>query len=238
MVYNIIRSLKGGRIEMNIKLFFQAIIKFAIGAILIGLLLFVPANTINYWNGWLFMGLLFIPMFIAGIVMMIKSPDLLKKRLNAKETEGEQKQVILYSGLMFLVGFIIAGLNYRYTWVEIPETVVIVSSVIFVIAYILYAEVLRENVYLSRTIEVQENQKVVDTGLYGIVRHPMYAATILLFLSMPLVLGSIISFVIFLVYPFIIAKRIKNEEEVLEKELYGYSEYKKKVKYKMIPFVW
>ena len=223
---------------MNIKLFFQAIIKFAIGAILIGLLLFVPANTINYWNGWLFMGLLFIPMFIAGIVMMIKSPDLLKKRLNAKETEGEQKQVILYSGLMFLVGFIIAGLNYRYTWVEIPETVVIVSSVIFVIAYILYAEVLRENVYLSRTIEVQENQKVVDTGLYGIVRHPMYAATILLFLSMPLVLGSIISFVIFLVYPFIIAKRIKNEEEVLEKELYGYSEYKKKVKYKMIPFVW
>ena len=223
---------------MNIRLFFQAIIKFTIGAILIGLLLFVPANTINYWNGWLFMGLLFIPMFIAGIVMMIKSPDLLKKRLNAKEKEGEQKQVIAYSGLMFLSGFIIAGLNYRYNWIELPETVAIVASVIFVIAYILYAEVLRENAYLSRTIEVQENQKVVDTGLYGIVRHPMYAATILLFLSMPLVLGSIISFVIFLVYPFIIAKRIKNEEEVLEKELDGYSEYKKKVKYKMIPFVW
>ena len=223
---------------MNIRLFFQAIIKFTIGAILIGLLLFVPANTINYWNGWLFMGLLFIPMFIAGIVMMIKSPDLLKKRLNAKEKEGEQKQVIAYSGLMFLSGFIIAGLNYRYNWIELPETVAIVASVIFVIAYILYAEVLRENAYLSRTIEVQENQKVVDTGLYGIVRHPMYAATILLFLSMPLVLGSIISFVIFLVYPFIIAKRIKNEEEVLEKELDGYSEYKKKVKYKMIPFIW
>ena len=223
---------------MNVKLFFQAIIKFAIGAILIGLLLFIPANTINYWNGWLFMGLLFIPMFIAGIVMMIKSPDLLKKRLNAKEKEGEQKQVIAYSGLMFLAGFIIAGLNYRYNWTVLPEIVVIISSVVFVIAYILYAEVLRENAYLSRTIEVQENQKVVDTGLYGIVRHPMYAATILLFLSMPLVLGSIISFVIFLVYPFIIAKRIKNEEEVLEKELDGYSEYKKKVKYKMIPFVW
>ena len=223
---------------MNIKLFFQAILKFILGVLLIGLLIFIPANTIDYWNGWLFMGLLFIPMFIAGIVMMIKSPDLLKKRLNAKEKEGEQKQVLAYSGLMFLAGFIIAGLNYRYNWIELPEIVVIVSAVIFVIAYILYAEVLRENAYLSRTIEVQENQKVVDTGLYGIVRHPMYAATILLFLSMPLVLGSIISFVIFLVYPFIIAKRIKNEEEVLEKELDGYSEYKKKVKYKMIPFVW
>ena len=223
---------------MNIKLFFQAIIKFIFGVLLIGLLLFIPANTINYWNGWLFMGLLFIPMFIAGIVMMIKSPDLLKKRLNAKEKEGEQKQVLLYSALMFLAGFIIAGLNYRYNWITISTPVVIVSSIVFVIAYILYAEVLRENAYLSRTIEVQENQKVVDTGLYGIVRHPMYASTILLFLSMPLVLGSVISFVIFLVYPFIIAKRIKNEEEVLEKDLAGYSEYKKKVKYKVIPFIW
>lgn len=223
---------------MNIKLFFQAIIKFILGVLIIGLLLFLPANTINYWNGWLFMGLLFIPMFIAGVVMMIKSPDLLKKRLNAKEKEKEQKQVILFSGLMFLFGFIIAGLNYKYNWIVIPNSVVIVSSVIFIIAYILYAEVLRENRYLSRTIEVQENQKVVDTGLYGIVRHPMYATTILLFLSMPLVLGSIISFVIFLVYPFIIAKRIKNEEEVLEKEFDGYSDYKKKVKYKMIPFIW
>lgn len=223
---------------MNIKLFFEAIIKFILGVAIIGLLIFVPANTINYWNGWLFMGLLFIPMFIAGIVMMIKSPELLRKRLNAKEKENKQKQVVKLSGLMFLAGFIIAGLNYRYSWIVIPKIVVIISSVMFVISYIIYAEVLSENAYLSRTIEVQENQKVIDTGLYGIVRHPMYAATILLFLSMPLILGSVISFIIFLVYPFIIAKRIKNEEEVLEKELKGYSEYKKKVKYKMIPFIW
>ena len=223
---------------MNIKLFFQAIIKFAVGVLIIGALIFIPANTINYWNGWLFMGLLFVPMFIAGIIMMIKSPELLKKRLNAKEKENEQKQVILLSGLMFLIGFILAGLNYRYNWIVMPNYVVIISSVIFILAYILYAEVLRENTYLSRTIEVQENQKVIQTGLYGIVRHPMYSATILLFLSMPLVLGSIISFIVFLIYPFIIAKRIKNEEEVLERELDGYTEYKKKVKYKMIPFIW
>jgi len=223
---------------MNIKLFIQAIIKYILGVLIIGLLLFIPANTINYWNGWLFMGLLFIPMFIAGIIMMIKSPDLLKKRLNAKEKENEQKQVILFSGLMFLSGFIIAGLNYRYNWIAIPNIVVIISAVIFILAYILYAEVLRENAYLSRTIEVQENQKVIDTGLYGIVRHPMYGATILLFLSMPLILGSIISFVIFLIYPFIIAKRIKNEEEVLQRELVGYLEYKDRVKYKVIPFIW
>ena len=223
---------------MDIKLFFGAIVKFILGVLIIGLLIFIPANTINYWNGWLFMGLLFIPMFIAGIVMMVKAPDLLRKRLNAKEKENGQKQVILFSGLMFLVGFIIAGLNYRYNWITIPNSVVIISSIVFVLAYILYAEVLRENTYLSRTIEVQENQKVVDTGLYGVVRHPMYATTILLFLTMPLILGSIISFVIFLIYPFIIAKRIKNEEEVLERELVGYSEYKKKVKYKVIPFIW
>ena len=223
---------------MTMKLFVQAITKFIFGVILIGLLIFWPANTINYWNGWLFMGLLFIPMFIAGIVMMIKSPELLKKRLNAKEKEGEQKEVIKLSGLMFLAGFIIAGLNYRYNWIILPNSVVIISSILFILAYIIYAEVLRENAYLSRTIEIQENQKVVDTGLYGIVRQPMYAATILLFLSMPLVLGSIISFAVFLVYPFIISKRIKNEEEILEKELEGYSEYKKKVRYKMIPFIW
>ena len=223
---------------MSIKLFFEAIIKIALGAACIGLLLFIPANTINYWNAWLLMGLLLIPMFIAGIVMMIKSPELLRKRLNAKEKENEQKQVVLFSGLMFLAGFIIAGLNYRYNWITLPNYVVIISSCVFVLSYILYAEVLRENAYLSRTIEVQENQKVVDTGLYGIVRHPMYATTIFLFLSMPLILGSIISFVIFLTYPFIIAKRIKNEEEVLEKDLQGYSEYKKKVKYKAIPFIW
>ena len=223
---------------MNIRLFFQAIIKFMIGVLIIGLLLFIPANNIEYWNGWLFMGILFIPMFIAGIVMMIKSPELLKKRLNAKEKENEQKQVVALSGLMFLAGFIIAGLNYRFNWIVLPEFIVISASVIFVISYILYAEVLRENAFLSRTIEVQENQKVVDKGLYGIVRHPMYAVTIFMFLSMPLILGSIISFAIFLVYPVIIAKRIKNEEEVLERELEGYSEYKKKVKYRIIPFIW
>ena len=223
---------------MNFKLFIQAILKFALGVILIGLLIFLPAGTIEFFNGWLFMGVLFVPMFLAGIVMMIKSPDLLKKRLNAKEKENEQKQVVALSGLMFIVGFIVAGLNYKYGWIIMPKPVVIISTIIFLVGYALYAEVLRENQYLSRTIEVQENQKVIDTGLYGIVRHPMYMATILLFLAMPLVLGSIISFIIFLVYPFIIAKRIKNEEEVLEKELDGYIEYKKKVKYKMIPFIW
>ena len=170
--------------------------------------------------------------------MMIKKPELLRKRLNSKEKENEQKQVILLSGLMFLVGFIVAGLNYRYKWLELPNIVVIIASILFIIAYILYAEVLRENTYLSRTIEVQENQKVVDTGLYGIVRHPMYATTILLFLTMPLILGSFISFLIFLIYPVIISKRIKNEEKVLERNLKGYAEYKKKVKYKIIPFVW
>lgn len=223
---------------MKIKLFIQAIIKFTLGITIIGILIFAPAQTIKYWNGWLLMGLLFIPMFIAGIIMIIKSPNLLEKRLNAKEKEREQKKVILYSGLMFLSGFIIAGLNYRYNWIMIPNIIVIISSIIFILAYIIYAEVLRENEYLSRTIEVQENQKVIDTGLYGIVRHPMYGATILLFLTMPLILGSIISFVIFLIYPFIISKRIKNEEEVLERELVGYTEYKNKVKYKMIPFIW
>ena len=223
---------------MNIKLFFEAIIKIILGILIIGLLIFWPANTLNYWNGWLLMGILFLPMFIAGIVMMIKTPDLLKNRLKAKEKEGEQKVVILLSAVMFIAGFIIAGLNFRYGWVMMPNWVVIVSSVIFLLSYILYAEVLRENQYLSRVIEVQENQKVVDTGLYGIVRHPMYAATIFLFLSMPLILGSIYSFVIFLIYPIIIAKRIKNEEEVLEKNLEGYKEYKTKVKYKMIPFIW
>ena len=223
---------------MNKKLFFSAIIKFLLGFIMVGLLLFIPAGSIEYWNGWLFMGLLFIPMFIFGIILMIKNPELLKKRLNAKEKEGEQKNVILFSGLMFLSGFIVAGLNYKYSWTEIPNTCIIISSVIFVISYILYAEVLRENTYLSRTIEVQENQKVIDTGLYGIVRHPMYAVTILLFLTIPLILGSIYSFIIFLIYPLLISKRIKNEEMVLEKELKGYKEYKNKVKYRMIPFIW
>jgi len=223
---------------MNIKFFLQAIIKYVFGVLIVGSLLFLPAHSFEYWNGLLFMGLLFIPMFIAGIILMIKNPELLRKRLNAKEKESEQKWVLLFSGLMFLAGFVVAGLNYRYKWIEMPNIVVIISSILFIIAYILYAEVLRENTYLSRTIEVQENQKVIDTGLYGIVRHPMYAVTILLFLTMPLILGSIISFVIFLIYPIIIGKRIKNEEKVLEKDLKGYAEYKKKVKYKLIPFVW
>ena len=223
---------------MSVKLFFQAITKFVLGVVLIGAMLFLSAGTFEYWNGWLFMGILFIPMFLAGIVLMFKNPELLKKRLNAKEKEGEQRQVLALSGLMFIAGFVIAGLNYRYGWIVLPDIVAIVSAVLFLIAYILYAEVLRENTYLSRTIEVQEDQKVVDTGLYGIVRHPMYAVTILLFLSMPLVLGSIISLVIFLVYPIIIAKRIKNEEEVLERDLKGYKEYQNRVKYKMIPFIW
>ena len=223
---------------MNKKLFFQAITKYIIGLIVVGCLLFIPANSLEYWNGWLLIGLLFIPMFIAGIILMIKNPELLQKRLNAKEKENEQKWVLLFSGLMFLAGFILAGLNYRNEWIELPNVVIIISSILFIIAYILYAEVLRENTYLSRTIEVQNNQKVIDTGLYGIVRHPMYSATILLFLTMPLVLGSIISFFVFLIYPIIIAKRIKNEEAVLEKDLKGYADYKKKVRYKLIPYIW
>ena len=223
---------------MTMKLFVQAIIKFLLGVVLIGLLIFLPAGTLSFFNGWLFMGLLFVPMFIAGIVMILKNPELLKSRLDAKEKQKEQDLVVKLSGLMFLAGFIVAGLGFRFGWYTLPKGVVIGASVVFILAYILYAEVLRENTYLSRTIQVQENQKVVDTGLYGIVRHPMYAATLLLFLSMPLVLGSVYSFLIFLVYPFIIAKRIRHEEEFLEKELNGYAEYKAKVKYRMIPFIW
>jgi len=223
---------------MDIKLFLKAITRYILGVVIVGFLLFIPANTFEYWNAWLFMGLLFIPMFVAGIILMIKNPELLKIRLDVKEKEREQKKVILFSGLMFLLGFILAGLNYRFKWITIPDIIVIISSILFIISYILYAEVLRENTYLSRTIKVQENQKVIDNGLYGIVRHPMYAVTLLLFLTMPLILGSLISFIIFLTYPFIIIKRIINEEKVLEKELKGYKEYKKKVKYRLIPFIW
>lgn len=223
---------------MTLKLFISAILKFSLGAVLVGFLIFLPAGTFAYFNGWLFMGILFVPMFLAGLVMMAKNPRLLESRLDAKEKETEQSLVVKLSGLMFLAGFIVAGLGVRYGWYTLPKPVVIVSAVVFLIAYILYAEVLRENTYLSRTIEVQEGQKVIDTGLYGIVRHPMYSVTLLLFLSMPLVLGSIYSFVIFLAYPFIIAKRIKHEEEFLEKELNGYKEYKQKVKYRLIPFIW
>lgn len=223
---------------MTFKLFIQAILKFALGVVLIGALIFLPAGTLDFAGGWLLMGILFVPMFLAGIVMMIKNPMLLASRLDAKEKEREQSIVVKLSGLMFLVGFVLAGLDFRFGWVKLPFTVNIVASVIFIIAYILYAEVLRENTYLSRTIKVVEGQKVVSTGLYGIVRHPMYFATILLFMAMPLVLGSVVSFVVFLAYPFIIAKRIKNEEEVLSRELEGYDEYKKKVKYRMLPFIW
>ena len=223
---------------MDIKLFFQALSKFLIGLIIICMLLFIPAGTLDYPNGWLFIALLFIPMFFAGIVMLFKSPDLLRRRLNAKEEENEQKTVILLSGIIFLVAFILAGLNFRYGWFKLPTVLIIISSVIFLIAYIMYAEVLRENEYLSRTVEVSENQKVVDSDLYGIVRHPMYTSTIFLFLSMPLVLDSIFSFIVMLVYPIIIIFRIRNEEKVLENELAGYKEYKEKVKYKLIPFLW
>ena len=223
---------------MTTKLFLQAITKFLVGVVLVGLLIFLPAGTILYLNGWLIMGILFIPMFCAGIVMMLKNPELLKKRLNAKEKQEEQTIVVKLSGLMFLLGFAVAGLGVRFQWYMLPNEVVLVSAAVFLLAYILYAEVLRENTYLSRTIEVQNNQKVIDTGVYGIVWHPMYSATLLLFLSMPLVLGSIYSFIIFLAYPLIIAKRIKGEEEFLERELVGYREYKKKVKYRLIPFVW
>ncbi len=223
---------------MTTKLFIEAVTKFVLGFVLIGLLIFLPAGTFSFSYGWLFMGILFVPMFLAGIVMMFKNPELLQKRLNAKEKQKEQSLVVKLSGLMFLAGFIVAGLGYRFNWYLLPKGIVIGASVVFLIAYLLYAEVLRENTYLSRTIEVQENQKVIDTGLYGIVRHPMYSVTLLLFLSTPLVLGSIYSFFIFLAYPFIIAERIKNEEQVLEKELDGYHAYKQKVKYRLIPFIW
>lgn len=209
-----------------------------LGIAVVGLLIFLPAGTLLYFNGWLLMGVLFIPMFFAGIFLMCKNPKLLERRLHAKETQEGQNLAVILSGLMFLLGFVIAGLGVRFEWYMLPNQVVITFTVVFLLAYILYAEVLRENTYLSRTIEVQNNQTVIDTGLYGIVRHPMYSATLLLFLSMPLVLGSIYSFAIFLSYPFIIAKRIKGEETFLEEKLTGYREYKQKVKYRLIPFIW
>ena len=220
------------------KLFFEAIIKFLLGVILVGLFVFLPAGTFEYFNGWLFMGLLFIPMFIAGIIMMIVNPQLLSSRLKAKEKQKEQSIVVKLSGLMFVTGFVVAGLDYRFKWLVVDQTVSYIGVGLFILAYLLYAEVLRENTYLSRTIEVQEGQKVIDKGLYGIVRHPMYTATIILFLSMPLILGSWISFFIFLLYPILIGFRAVNEEKYLVKELPGYSDYMKKVKYRIIPFIW
>ena len=223
---------------MNKELFIKAITRYFAGLILVCLLLFIPSGTIKYPNGWLFIGILFIPMFIAGISMMLKNPKLLELRLNVKEKETEQKEVIIGSAIMFVSGFVIAGLNFRYEWFILPNYVSITASVVFLIDYLLYAEVLRENTYLARTIKVVDNQKVIDTGMYEIVRHPMYLVTILLFLMIPLVLGSIISFVIFLIYPVLIIKRINNEEKVLEKDLKGYKAYQKKVKYKLIPYIW
>ena len=223
---------------MDRKLFIQALTKFSAGLLAFGVLLFLPAGTFRYPQGWLLTGILFVPMFAAGLVMMKKNPDLLRKRLQAKEEESEQKAVILFSGIMFLAAFIAAGLSFRFGWWMLPFGVSIAATVVFLAAYVLYAEVLRENTYLSRTVEVQENQKVIDTGLYGIVRHPMYMATVIMFLAMPLVLGSVLSFLIMLCYIPIIVKRIGNEEQVLEKGLPGYREYKKKVRYRLIPGIW
>lgn len=223
---------------MNIKTFIETLVKFLMGILMVGLLVFLPAGTINYWQGLLLMGILFIPMLIFGVVLMIKNPSLLRKRLSSKEKEKEQKYVILFSGLIFLLGFTLSGLGYRYEWYILPKIVSVIAAIIFLLSYVLYAEVMRENTYLSRTIEVQKGQKVIDKGLYGIVRHPMYLVTILLFLMIPLILGSIYAFLIFLLYPFVLVKRIKNEEDLLTKELVGYTEYKKKVKYRIIPFIW
>ena len=223
---------------MTAKLFFQAICKFILGVLLVGVLIFWPAGTLHFANGWLLMGILFLPMFIEGLVMMVKNPSLLQKRLNAKEKQKDQNLVVKLSGLMFIAGFVVAGLNYRFGWYSLPKAVVIVAAVLFLVAYVLYAEVLRENTYLSRTIEVQEDQKVIDSGLYGRVRHPMYSATILLFMVMPLVLGSVYAFIIFLIYPILIIKRLKGEEKLLMQELPGYKEYMEKVKYRLVPFIW
>ena len=216
----------------------QALGKFFLGVILLGVLIFLPAGSLRYWQGWLLMGILFVPMFAVGVVMLAKTPDLLRKRLNVKEQEAEQKTVVKMSGILFIAAFVVAGLNWRFGGWVLPDWAVWLAAGLFLASYLLYAEVLRENAYLSRTIEVQENQKVIDTGLYGIVRHPMYMATTILFLSIPLVLASPISFFILLGYIPLIAKRIKNEEKVLEEGLEGYTEYEKKVKYRILPFIW
>ena len=223
---------------MSVKLFLQAILKFIIGAVMVAFLIFLPAGSFCFPRGWLLMGIMFIPMFISGLIMMFKNPELLKKRLDAKEKLKEQDLVVKLSGLMFIIGFMISGLNFRFDWYSLPKSITLIGTLLFLIAYLIYAEVLRENTYLSRTIEVQKDQKVIDTGLYGIVRHPMYTATLILFLSMPVILGSLYAFFIFLAYPFIIAKRIKGEEKLLKKELSGYTEYTLKVKYRLIPFIW
>ena len=223
---------------MKKNLFLEAILKFLLGVLLVSVLIFLPAGTLRWQGGWLFMGILFLPMFCAGLVMLAKDPNLLRSRLDAKEKRKTQDTVVKLSGLMFIAGFVVAGLDFRFGWLPLPGWVSHVAAAIFLLAYILYAEVLRENSYLSRTIEVQEGQTVVSTGLYGIVRHPMYAVTLLLFLSMPFVLDSFLSFLCFLPYPFLITKRIQDEEVFLEKELAGYPEYKQKVKSRLIPGIW
>ena len=223
---------------MDLKLFGQALAKFLLGAVLVGVLIFLPAGTLRYPQGWLLMLLLFVPMFLAGLVMMARAPELLRKRLQAREQENEQKQVVALSGLMFLAAFVLAGLNFRFHWCVLPPWLVWTAAGLFLLAYALYAEVLRENAYLSRTIEVQEGQKVVDTGLYGLVRHPMYAVTLLLFLAMPLILASPFSFAVMLLYLPIIVKRIRNEEKVLAEGLEGYRDYMKKVRWRLLPFIW
>ena len=220
------------------KLLVSALTKFICGIFCVGLLVFLPAGTLEFKGGWLFLLVLFIPIFIMGIVLLIKAPSLLEKRLNGKEKEDTQKGVVAFSGLIFVVGFIIAGLDFRFFWSFVPKWLVITAVILFLASYLIYAEVMRENAYLSRTIEVSDNQTLVDTGLYSVVRHPMYMATILMFLMIPLILGSFVSFIVFLAYPVIIAVRISNEEKVLTEQLKGYAEYKQKVKYKIIPFVW
>lgn len=223
---------------MKNNLLAQSLKKFIAGFVAIGVLLFWPAGTLHYWNAWLFVAVLFVPMLLLGIVMLFKSPKLLEKRLDAKEKVDEQKWVVALSGIMFLAAFVVAGLNFRYSWHSLPDYLVWIGVMVFLLSYLMYAEVMRENAFLSRTIEIQENQKVVDTGLYGVVRHPMYSATLLMFLSIPLILGSLVSFVIMLSYIPIIAARMRSEEEILEEGLEGYKEYKQKVRYKVIPFVW
>ena len=223
---------------MKNNLLLQSLKKFIGGFVIIGVLLFLPAGTLNYWNAWLFVTVLFIPMLFLGIVMLFRSPELLAKRLDAKEKVDEQKWVVALSGIMFVASFVVAGLNFRFSWHSLPDYVIWVGASVFLLSYLIYAEVMRENAFLSRTIEIQENQKVIDTGLYGVVRHPMYSATLIMFLSIPLILGSIVSFVIMLAYIPIIYVRMNNEEKVLEEGLEGYKEYKQKVRYKVIPFIW
>lgn len=223
---------------MNTRLLFQAIIKFLFGLLLVSALLFIPAGTLNFLEAWVFISILFIPMFVTGVILWIKNPRLLEKRLKAKEKETEQKSVIIIGGLMFIAGFIVAALDFRFQWSNVPDYLSVIATVFFLIGYVLYGETLRENEYLSRTIEVQENQKVIDTGLYGIVRHPMYSATLLMFLSIPIILRSYYSFIVFIIYPVLIVKRILNEEKVLEAELEGYKNYKESVKYRLIKFIW